>query len=450
MSGDYHPDRGRILVDGEAKLLRSPRDAHDEGIYVVYQEPEMALPLTVAENLLIGIKRERRGHYVSVSRLISEARDLIEQEGFADILDPAVTVDRCSPAQRQCIEILKAIRTGVRVLCLDEPTSSLSEDATRHLWGLIERLRSIGTAIVYVSHRMAEIKRLCQAVVIMRDGRVVAEHESDGLSEGEMISLMVGRPLSRFFPDRRSQEGDVLLRVRGVTSEQVSDVSFDLQAGEILGIGGLVGAGRTELARAICGADPISSGSIEIDGRALRLRSPKDAIRAGICLAPEDRRGEALILARSIVENISLPALSRLTRMRVVRRGAEWSMASGAAQRMRVKAHSLRSAVSTLSGGNQQKVVIARWVTMKPKVLVLDEPTRGIDVGTKVEIYELMDELVHQGVAIIFISSELPELLGVADRLLVMRAGRVVAEFPADQATEELVLTTALGDGAAA
>jgi len=444
LSGDHQPDQGVIELDGEPMVLKSPRDAHRLGIHVVYQEPELVPYLTVAENLSLGAL-PANAHTVRPRDIAEVAARLIEQEGFAGTISPSQLVSECSPAQRQCVEILKAVRNGAKVLCLDEPTSSLAEDESRRLWQLMERLRARGTAIIYVSHRMREIEQLCQRVAIMRDGRVVEQNDTAALTEAQMIRLMVGRPLSRMFPTRDVQPGALAVRLSGVTTKNVTDIDLKLHAGEIVGLAGLVGAGRTELAQALFGVDKLSSGVIEIGGRARRFRSPAAAIRAGIGLAPEDRKGQGLFLDRSVSDNVSLSVLRSLSRLHVVDQRREAQVVDAMTSRMRVKARSTTAAVRTLSGGNQQKVLLARWVARSPKVLILDEPTRGIDVGAKAEIYQIIDELTRAGMAVLLISSELPELIGLADRIAVMREGRIVGEFDREHATEEVLLRSALG-----
>lgn len=444
LSGDYQPDSGRLFVDGEETAFRSPREAHQFGVHVVYQEPELVPELTVAENLSVGAL-PARVHLVSPQKTLDAARALIADNGFTGTLDPEQLVSSCSPAQRQCVEILKAVRDNVRLLCLDEPTSSLSKDESQRLWALMERLRAAGTAIVYVSHRMAEIEQLCQRVAIMRDGELVANSPTAELTESDMIRLMVGRPLSQMFPVRDTEAGQIIVRMRNVTTEHISDINLDVRAGEIVGLAGLVGAGRTEVAQALYGMDSMSAGEISVEGKVVRLRTPAQAIKAGIGLSPEDRKGQGLFLDRSVSDNISLTRLPSLTRFHFVKRAAENSLVAGMIARMRVKARTPASLARTLSGGNQQKVLLSRWVAVKPKLLILDEPTRGIDVGAKAEIYHLIDELTRDGMAVLIISSETTELIGLADRIMVMRDGRIVAQLPGKKATEEDILRLALG-----
>lgn len=444
LSGDYQPDAGKLFIDGDEIALKSPADAHRLGIHVVYQEPELVPHLSVAENLSLG-NLPHRAHTVNPGEVIATARRLIEENGFTGTISPTTIVSECSPAQRQCIEILKAVRSDARVLCLDEPTSSLAEDESQRLWALIERMRANGTAIIYVSHRMSEIEQMCQRVAILRDGELIKSAPTTELSEDEMIRLMVGRPLSRMFPPRISHRGDVAVRMEGVTTNSVRDISLELHAGEIVGLSGLVGAGRSEVAQALYGMDRILSGTIEVDGVRRQIRSPQAAIYRGIGLAPEDRKGQGLFLDRSVSDNVILTVLRAVSRWNIVNAKAEHAVVSKMTKRMRVKARSLMAPVRTLSGGNQQKVLLARWVARNPKVLILDEPTRGIDVGAKAEIYQLINELTEAGMAVLLISSELPELLGLADRILVMRDGRIVQEVSREAADEETLLRFALG-----
>ena len=444
LSGDYQPDSGRLFVNGEGVAFRSPREAHQYGVHVVYQEPELVPDLTVAENLSIGAL-PARAHMVSPQKTLDVARALIADNGFAGTLDPEQLVSSCSPAQRQCVEILKAVRANVRLLCLDEPTSSLSEDESQRLWALMDRLRAAGSAIVYVSHRMAEIEQLCQRVAIMRDGELVANSPTSSLTESEMIRLMVGRPLSRMFPSREMEVGQIIVQMRNVTTEHISGIDLEVRAGEIVGLAGLVGAGRTEVAQALYGMDAVLAGEISVEGKSVRLRTPAQAIKAGIGLSPEDRKSQGLFLDRSVSDNISLTRLRSLSRFHFVKRAAENALVAEMIAKMRVKTLSPASLMRTLSGGNQQKVLLSRWVAVKPKLLILDEPTRGIDVGTKAEIYHLINELTREGMAVLIISSETPELIGLADRIMVMRLGRIVGQVSGHTATEEDILRLAMG-----
>jgi L-arabinose transport system ATP-binding protein len=332
----------------------------------------------------------------------------------------------------------------VRLLALDEPTSSLSDDEAQLLFSVVRQLRNEGVALVYISHRMPEIRALADRVAVLRDGRLVAFSPVDKLSEADIVHLMVGRPVSTLFDRSPASIGKVALETRGLTTARVRDVSMSIRTGEVVGLGGLMGAGRSELALAIFGQDRLTAGSVMVNGAEIRLRSPADAIAAGIGLAPEERKSQALLLMRSVAENVTLCVPDRISRFGFLRRAAVLLVASEQVERMRVKTSSLDELVSNLSGGNQQKVVLARWLARAPRVLILDEPTRGIDVGAKAEIYRLIAQLAANGIAILVISSELPELIGLSDRILVMAAGRIVGEVPRAEATEQRVLNLAM------
>jgi L-arabinose transport system ATP-binding protein len=334
----------------------------------------------------------------------------------------------------------------VRVLALDEPTSSLTDEEVDRLFTLVRRLRAEGVAIIYVSHRINEILRLADRVAVMRDGKLVAVRPASELTQGEIVRLMVGRELTDVFRRNPAVQDRVVLKVEGIRSDWHKGVDFEIRAGEVVGFAGLVGAGRTELAKVVFGELPRSGGRIIVDGREVNITSPTSAIRHGIGLAPEDRKREGLILIRSVIENASLAILRKLTRFGFVNRGLERRIGSEFVRRLAVKTPSLDQEVGKLSGGNQQKVVLARWLAAKPKLLILDEPTRGIDVGAKAEIYRLIDELANEGLGIMFISSELPEILGMSDRIYVMQNGRITGELQAREATEEKVLALAMVD----
>ena len=432
-------------VDGQRLAFASPRVAHDAGIRVIYQEPEIIPGVDVAENIWVGELPKRFG-LLDRRRLNEQVRRSLVEYGFEDILPTNLMGDQLSSAQRQIVEIMRALKSGVRVLALDEPTSSLTDDEVERLFTLVRRLRDEGVAIIYVSHRIKEILRLCDRVAILRDGRLIAVKPAAGLTDAEIVRLMVGRDLSDVFQRRPAGTDREVLRVEGLQSNWHRDVSFYINAGEVVGFAGLVGAGRTELAKVVFGELPKTGGQILLAGHNVTIRRPDDAIAKGIGFAPEDRKREGLVLIRSVLENTSLAILRRLSRFHFVRRGLERSVVSGFVEKLRVRTPSLDQEVGKLSGGNQQKVVLARWLAAKPKVLILDEPTRGIDVGAKAEIYRLVDDLANEGLGIMFISSELPELLGLADRIYVMQNGRITGELSGASATEEAVLGLAMAD----
>jgi len=446
LSGDHQPDSGHLEVAGVARPLASPRIAHQLGIRVIYQEPEIAASVSVAENVFMGELPTRFGRFVDRGRLDREVREVLERSGFGDEIDPSLPADRLSPAQRQLVEILKAIKGGVRLLALDEPTSSLTEAEVERLVAIVRRFRDDGVAIIYVSHRIREITRLADRVAVLRDGRLVAVRPAAETSEDEMVQLMVGRPITSFFGHASHATDRPVLQVQGLSTDWLRDVSLTIHAGEVLGLAGLIGAGRTELARTLFGLVPITAGSVSVDGSRVSLRDPQSAIAVGFGFAPEDRKREGLFLPRSVGENISVSVLSRLRRLRFIRARAERQLVDRLIERLRVRTPSAAQEVSRLSGGNQQKVVLARWLARRPQVLILDEPTRGVDVGAKAEIYALIHELAADGMAILFISSELPEVLGVSDRIAVMQGGRITGVLPAAGATEQAVLALAMTD----
>jgi L-arabinose transport system ATP-binding protein len=447
LSGDYSPDGGTLQFDGTPVSFTSPRAARAAGIRVIYQEPEIVGGVDVAENLYLGELPRRAFGMIDRSGLLRRVRDDLERLGFTGILNPTQLGETLSPAQRQLVEIVRALKAGVRLLCLDEPTSSLTEEEAERLFELVLRLRDEGMAIVYVSHRLREITRLADRLVILRDGHLVADSRAADISQDEIVKTMVGRSLEDQFRRTRAVRDEVVLAVDGLrTPMHTRGVSFTVRSGEVVALAGLIGAGRSELARAVFGDFPRLAGTVTVAGVHVPPGNTRAAIDAGIGLAPEDRKGQALVLIRSVLENTTLPILRELSVAQVIRRGQERTVADRFVRRLRVRTPSVDQDVSKLSGGNQQKVVLARWLATRPKVLILDEPTRGIDVGAKAEIYRLIDELAGEGMGVLLISSELPEVLGLADRILVMQSGRITGELAADEATERAVMEYAMMD----
>jgi L-arabinose transport system ATP-binding protein len=444
IEGVYQPDAGDVVIDGAPVRLRAPADAHAAGIRVIHQEPDIFPDLSVAENLFVGDLRGVGGIFLDSADLARRTRALLARFGLEHALSPWTLAGRLGPARRQLLEIMRALRAGVRLLALDEPTSSLTDDEARLLFGVVQQLRREGVALIYISHRMPEIRTLADRVAILRDGRLVACRPIADLSEADIVHLMVGRAVNAMFDRPPAPVGGVALETRGLTTARVRDINLEIRAGEVVGLGGLNGAGRSELALAIFGQDRLSAGAVLVDGAEIRLRSPADAIAAGIGLAPEERKSQALLLMRSVAENITLCVPERVSRFGFLRRAAQRLVAGEQVERMRIKISSLDQLVAELSGGNQQKVVLGRWLARAPRVLILDEPTRGIDVGAKAEIYRLIAQLAANGIAILFISSELPELIGLSDRILVMAAGRIVGELQRAEATEQRVLNLAM------
>jgi len=446
LAGAISPDEGTILVDGHPVSHFSPRRSQDLGIGIIYQELSLVDALSVAENIFLGDLPERRGvpGRVDWPQLWRRSDDLLGRVGCH--VRARTLVRRLSVAQKQMVEIARALARNVRVLILDEPTSSLTAQETATLFGIISLLRERGVGIIYISHRLEEIFAIADRVTVLRDGRLVgtlpvAEATTDGL-----VRMMVGRDLAHLFVRAQGAASAVCLEVRGLSRVgALKDVSFQLRAGEVVGLAGLVGSGRTELARCVFGADPFDAGEIVLNGRPAKLHSPRDAVRLGIGLVPEDRKLQALVLRMSVRENVTLPVLSRLGSAFFPSRARERSLVDGFVRSLTIRTPSIEQRVGALSGGNQQKVIIARWLATEPKVLILDEPTRGIDVGAKAEVHALIARLAEQGVAILMISSELPEILGMSHRILVMREGRLVADIPRADATEERIVTAATG-----
>ena len=445
INGDYQPDEGTLSIDGQRLVFPNPYTAHNAGVRVIYQEPEIIPGVDVAENIWVGELPGKLG-FVNHRQLKEQVQVSLNEYGFADVLPVHLLGDELSAAQRQIVEIMRALKEGVRVLALDEPTSSLSDEEVDRLFALVRRLRDEGVAIIYVSHRIKEILRLCDRVAILRDGFLVAVKPASELTDAEIIRLMVGRELSDVFQRNQVKNDHEVLRVEDLNSNWHQDINFHINAGEVVGFSGLVGAGRTELAKVIFGDLPKNSGKVFLEGQEVSIHRPDDAIAKGIGFAPEDRKREGLVLIRSVMENISIAILPRLSRFHFVRSHLEKKVVAGYIEKLQVKTPSIYQEVGKLSGGNQQKVVLSRWLAARPKVLILDEPTRGIDVGAKAEIYHLIDELANEGFAIMFISSELPEILGLSDRIYVMQHGRITGELSGAEATEEAILGLAMVD----
>ncbi len=448
LTGDHQPTGGHVLADGAPLPLDSPARARAAGIRIIPQEPEIIPHVSVAENVYAGALPRRPGRRLDRAALEARIRTDLDRLGFAQVLDPDLLGSQLTPAQRQLVEIMRALTGEVpaRLIAFDEPTSSLSEHEVDALFALVRRLRDEGVAIVYVSHRMQEIFQLADRIAVLRDGCLAGVRDARTTDEAALVRLMVGRDLSALFERQKVATDRLVLDVDHLTTDDVHDVSLRVHAGEVVGLAGLIGAGRSELALALAGDLPVRAGTVTLDGTPLRSGRPGEVIRAGLGLAPEERKAQALFLRQSIKDNASLVVLDRLRRLRFVRRTAERHLAQEFADRLRVRAPSIDHEVRKLSGGNQQKVVLARWLARKPKVLILDEPTRGIDVGAKAEIYEIIAGLAAEGVAVLVISSELPELLGLADRIVVMQSGRITGELDRSEATEEAVLELAMAD----
>jgi rhamnose transport system ATP-binding protein len=450
LAGVHPPDDGALLVGGRDVVLSGPADARDAGIAIIYQEPILFPDLTVEENIFIGRQPLGAGKRIDRRAMRGHVDELFARLGVR--LDPGRIARGLSIAEQQIVEIAKALSLEAKVIVMDEPTAALSAIEVERLFRVVASLRSGGAAVLFISHRLEEIFGLCQQVTVLRDGRRVLSRPLEGLGADDLVRAMVGRELVERAATQQAT-GAVVLQVDRLTREGFfTDVSFTVAAGEIVALAGLVGSGRSEVARAVFGIDRYDAGSVTVNGRRLRRASPTAAMAAGVGLVPEDRRQQGLVMEMSISRNITLASLRRLERLGFLVGSAERRFAADWALRLQLKYGSLANAATSLSGGNQQKVVLAKWLARRPGLLIVDEPTRGIDIGTKAEVHRLLDELAERGVAVLMISSELPEVLRVADRILVMREGRLVAEFPHAQASEEAIVAAATGQlqGAAA
>lgn len=451
LSGAYRKDSGRIFLNGREVEIENPYHAQQLGISVIYQEFNLTPNQTVAANIFIAREPVRRGigrviPIVDRRTMEQEAQKYLDRVGAR--ISATTLVRDLSVAERQMVEIAKALAVNARIIIMDEPTSALGEDEVETLFGIIASLKEEGIGVIFISHRLEEVFRIADRVVVLRDGQRVGSGPINELTPDQVIHWMVGRELKEMFPKERAEIGAPLLEVRGLTRRGVvENVSFTLRRGEILGFAGLVGAGRTETARVIFGADPKDAGEIYINGEKVDIRSPADAIKAGIGLVPEDRGNQGLVLDLSVEENIGLPTLNRYTLARVLLSLSRLrQIAQEYVQKLNIRTPHLRQKVKFLSGGNQQKTILAKWMAAQPRILIMDEPTRGIDVGAKAEVHALMSQLARSGVGIIMISSELPEILGMSDRILVMCEGRVAAILDRAEATPEAIMAYASGE----
>jgi len=450
LAGVHQPDSGTLTVGGKEVTLHGPAAARAAGIAVIYQEPTLFPDLTVAENMFIGRQPLRKGRRIDRRAMQAEAAATFKRLGVP--LDPARLARGLSIADQQVVEIGKALSLDAQVIVMDEPTAALSAAEVDRLFEVVRTLKAQGSAVLFISHRLEEVFAICQRATVMRDGSHVLTDDLAGLTAKDLVRAMVGRELA----DRPSEAGagtpgEPVLTVSRLTREGVfTDVSLTVRAGEIVALAGLVGSGRSEVARAVFGIDRYDAGEVMVGGQRLRRAAPTAAMAAGIGFVPEDRRQQGLVMDMSVQQNVALASLGRLRKGGLIRSSAERAMAADWAARLKIKYGRLADPVATLSGGNQQKVVLAKWLGRRPSVLIVDEPTRGIDVGTKAEVHHLLTELARSGVGVLMISSELPEVLGVSDRILVMREGELVAEFSHADASEEAIMSAAMGQHEAA
>jgi inositol transport system ATP-binding protein len=449
LSGAQQPDSGTIEFGGQTVVMVSPHDAQRRGIATIYQEFTLAPNMTIAENVFIG-REPGVGFFVDWRKMASETRAITKRLGLE--LQPMAIVRGLSVAEQQMVEIARALSMKSRLIVMDEPTSALSSTEVEKLFRIARELKEHGLSIIFVTHRLEEVMQICDRYTVLRDGRLVGSGAIADITIDGIIRLMVGREVKALFAHReREITGDVVLRVEGLNrrgnaqdqnATVLADVGFEVRRGEILGVAGLVGAGRTEMARAVFGADAFDSGRVIINGREVHIRSPQDAIRNGIGLVPEDRKQQALFLALAVRINLSMASHRQILRWGVfIDETAERAMVEEYRQKLNIRMASPEQLIASLSGGNQQKVTLARWLALRPKVLIVDEPTRGIDIGAKVEVHNLLFEMAETGIAVVAISSELPEVLAISDRVITMREGRVTGEIKREDATEEILMS---------
>lgn len=447
MNGDLQPDEGEIRINGEVVKFNSPQEAINAGVSIIYQERQLIPAMSVMENIFLGDLPKTKIGTFNRRKLYKDAKEIIDAFGLP--IDPEEQVGKLNVAYQQMVEIMKAYRRNPDIIAYDEPTAPLTETEINALFELIRKQKEEGKVIIYVSHRMSEIFQLSDEIVILKDGKFVKTLETAQTNEAELIKAMVGRDIGDTYKNlsRNDKFGDVMLEVKNLKTPYIHDVSFTVRAGEVVGLAGLVGAGRTEVARALFGADPVTGGEIILDGEKVKFKSPREAIDHGIALCPEDRKEQGLVMHRSIKDNVAMPVINYLCQGKIfVDRGAMAKLAQSAVEKYSVKTPTIEKLTVELSGGNQQKVILGRWTSekMTTKVLILDEPTKGIDVGTKAEIYQKVCDLAKQGIAVIFISSELTEVINVADNIIVMHNGHITGQVKREDATEENVLSLAM------
>ena len=447
LSGAYQPDEGEILLDDEPVSISSAMVAQELGISTIYQEFNLVPQLTTAENIFLG-RQPRRFGLVDRRKMGEEAHGLLERMKVR--VDPNALVSNLGIPQRQMVEIAKALSLDARILVMDEPTASLSGQEVARLFEIIRGLKEDEVSMIFISHHLEEVAEIGDRVTVLRDGKVV-DRVPANTDRSEFVRMMVGRPVEDQFPRQQPETGEVLLEVKNLSQEGIlEDASFQVRAGEVVGMAGIVGAGRTELARAIFGVDPVDSGEVWVEGRRIKLENPREAKRRGMGFITEDRQGQGIVPQLSVAENLSLASLERNTSVGLVNRREQRKRAQKMIEDLNIRTPGPEQEIRYLSGGNQQKVVIGKWLLADSRVLIMDEPTRGIDVGAKVEIYELMNELTENGAGILMISSDLPEVLGMSDRILVMSEGRITGELPVDEATQENVMELATQESEAA
>lgn len=443
LSGAYQKDSGVIKIDGQAVEILNPHIGRKLGIGIIYQEFALAPDLTVAENIFLGRLSNGKG-LIDWSRLYKKANELLESVGFT--INPRLLVGELSVAYQQVVEITKALSEHVKILILDEPTAVLAPQEVERLFEILAKLKQRNVSIIYISHRLDEVFRIADQITVIKDGSVMGTVASSKVTNEEVISMMIGRKLTAMFPKRECAIGQELFRVEGLNrGRKVKNVSFAVKAGEVLGIAGLVGSGRTEVVRAIFGADPKETGRIILENTVLKINSPRDAVRHGIGLVPENRKEQGVILALPVKHNVTMANLKKIVNwFGMIKQRVEKTISQELVERLNIKTKSIESEVSDLSGGNQQKVALAKWFNTDCKIIIMDEPTRGVDVGAKVEIYNLINELASKGLGIIIISSEMMEVIGICDRVMVMNEGRIMGSLNKEELSEENIMKLAI------
>lgn len=445
LSGAYHKDAGEIFFDGEQIEISTPLDAQRKGISIIYQEFNLIPGLSVAENIFLG-REPVKGNRLINWRVLNENAKAILDKLHADV-SPTALVATLSVAEQQFVEIAKALSFGAKLIIMDEPSATLTPAEIDRLFAVIRDLKRAGVSIIYISHHLDEIFEIGDRVTVLRDGELVATDDIKNVTKDMIIRWMVGRDLTNTYPPRTTTPGEVVLEVQNLSRRgELHDISFHLRRGEILGIAGLVGSGRTELVRALYGADPIDSGEIKLHGRTLAIKTPKQSIKNGIGFLPEDRKQEGLVLEQSVKNNVTLANLVKVVKNGIISGSAEKAAVDEYVRNLGIRTVNQQVLIKNLSGGNQQKVVLAKWLFTDSDILIFDEPTRGIDVGAKYEIYQLMNRLTEQGKSVIMVSSELPEIIGMSDRVLVLHNGRITGEYTRDQFDQELIMKNAAGE----
>lgn len=424
LNGIYQPNEGEIYVHGEKKVFRIPDDARKCRIAFVHQEIALSPNLTIAQNLFLGNEIKKNKYFTDDDSMLVRAQEVLDSVGL--YLSAKTLVEKLSIAQQQLVEIAKALMMDAELIVMDEPSATLSEKEVEYLFNQIERLKKQGIAIIYISHRLNEIQRVSDSLTVLRDGNLIDTRSAEGVTREEIINMMVGRKIDNLYIDEKPIGGDVIMQVKNYTNRKLHHVSFELKKGEILGFAGLVGAGRTELMQAIFGIDPIDEGELILEGKSIKVKEPCDAIQNGIALASEDRKQNGLILIQGVDYNITLPVVNTFIKGISVNRRKEKEIVDVYAHKLSIKMSSTKQLCQYLSGGNQQKVVISKWLATNAKVLILDEPTRGIDVGAKSEIYKLMKDLADSGISIIMVASELPEIINMSSRIAIMHEGSMI------------------------